>query len=133
MQQLTPSEPEILTGTMMDENGQPQTVSLEPQAINEAGDICGWYGAAGGPWGAFLLLTDGTLIDLPPLESKRYLTRSGNAYDLNDAVDPARYKSLATCISSKSAAAERPARIKQSGRAATSRIWRPRRHNRIRT
>jgi uncharacterized membrane protein len=87
--ELTPSEPEILTGTMMDENGQPQTVSLEPQAINEAGDICGWYGAAGGPWGAFLLLTDGTLIDLPPLESKRYLTRSGNAYDLNDAVDPA--------------------------------------------
>ena len=87
--QLTASEPEVLTGTMMDENGQPKTVSLEPQAINEAGDICGWYGAAEGPWGAFLLLADGTLIDLPPLESKRYLTRSGNAYDLNDAVDPA--------------------------------------------
>ena len=35
--QLTASEPEVLTGTMMDENGQPKTVSLEPQAINEAG------------------------------------------------------------------------------------------------
>jgi uncharacterized membrane protein len=88
-EQLTASGPEILTGTMMDENGQPQAVSLEPQAINETGDICGWYGAVEGPWGAFLLLADGTLIDLPPLDSKRYLTRSGNAYDLNDAVDPA--------------------------------------------
>ena len=35
------------------------------------------------------MLFDGTLIDLPPLESKRYLTRSNCAYDLNDAVDPA--------------------------------------------
>ena len=84
--QLTASGPEVLTGTMIDD-GQPKTVSLEPQAINEAGDICGWYGAVEGPWGAFLLLSDGQLIDLPPLESKRYLTQSNNAYDLNDAAD----------------------------------------------
>jgi hypothetical protein len=87
--QLTASGPEVLTGTMIDDNGEPKAVSLEPQAINEAGDICGHYGAAEGPFGAFLLLFDGTLIDLPPLESKRYFTRSNCAYDLNDAVDSA--------------------------------------------
>ena len=74
--------------SITDESGQPKTVSLEPQAINELGDICGWYCAVEGPWGAFILLADGTLIDLPTLDSKRFFARSGNAYDLTDAVDP---------------------------------------------
>jgi hypothetical protein len=74
---------------MIDENGQPQTVRLWGRAINEAGDVCGDYGAAEGPFGAFLLLVDGTLIDLPPFESRRYVTLSGPAWDLNDAIDPA--------------------------------------------
>jgi hypothetical protein len=82
-------EEEPFTGIILDENDQPQPVQLDPCAINEVGDICGWYGALEGPFGAFLLLVDGTLIDLPPLESKRYITRSNSAYDLNDAVDPA--------------------------------------------
>ena len=72
---------------MIDENGQPRTVSLRSMAINEAGDICGKYAAADGPSGAFLLLFDGTLIDLPPLDGKRLITQSNNAYDLNDAAD----------------------------------------------
>jgi hypothetical protein len=87
--QLTALGPEVLTGTMIDDNGEPKAVSLQPLAINEAGDICGRYGAVEGPWGAFLLLFDGTLIDLPRLESKRYFTQSNAAYDLNDAIDPA--------------------------------------------
>ena len=34
---------------MIDDNGEPKAVSLEPEAINEAGDICGRYGAVEGP------------------------------------------------------------------------------------
>jgi hypothetical protein len=86
---LTASGPETLMGIITDDAGQPKTVSLKPQAINELGDICGEYGAVDGPFGAFLLLADDTLIDLPPLDSKRYFARSGNTYDLTDAVDTA--------------------------------------------
>jgi hypothetical protein len=87
---LTASAPQDLTGTLFDQNGQPRDVVLKATAINEVGDICGDYHAeVGDPlFGTFLLLENGALIDLPPLNSKRYRTRSNTAYDLNDAIDP---------------------------------------------
>lgn len=87
---LTASTAEPLTGIILDESGDPRDVILRSTGINELGDVCGEYVAVGGGlWGTFLLLSDGTLDDLPTPESKRFGPRNNGAYDLNDAVDPA--------------------------------------------
>ena len=85
---LTASAAEELTGSIPDENGVPRAVILHSTGLNELGDLCGEYTAiGGGMWGTFLLLSDGTLIDLPTPDSKRYVPLNNDAYDLTDDVD----------------------------------------------
>ena len=96
-EQLQVGSPAPLIGVMSAEGGGPTEVVLVPAAINQLGDICGRYGAIDGSLrGAFLGLSDGTLRDLAPLASKRWITESGAGFDLTDSVDPDAVKVLGT-------------------------------------